>query len=117
MRRSTTSAATERPLLGLLLLVELIAAVAFIAWPVAAPPAPVAAAPAAMSAPGATTTPVTLPDSRTATVMAVGGGNTAGLTPRLGADLGGEAAAVTGFWGDDWPRHIDIVIAANDDEF
>jgi hypothetical protein len=117
MHRSTTSAATDRPLLGLLLIVELIAAAALIAWPSAAPSAPPAAAPVAVSAPGATTTSMPLPDGRTATVIALGGDRTAGLVSRIDAELGGATAAVSDFWGDDWPRHVDIVIAATDQEF
>jgi hypothetical protein len=117
MRRSTTSAATDRPLLGLLLLVELIAAVAFVAWPSAAPSAPPVAAPVATSTPTASTTSATLPDGRTATVLALNGTDAAGLASRIGRELGGATAAVTDFWGDDWPRRIDIVIAATDEEF
>jgi hypothetical protein len=117
MRRFTTSAVTERPLLGLLLLVELTAAGAIIAWPTAAPSAPPVAAPVAVSTPGASTTSMSLPDGRTVTVMALSGARGAGLASRIGAELGGATAAVTDFWGDDWPRHVDIVIAATDEEF
>lgn len=120
MRRFTTFAATDRPLLGLLLLGELIAAVAVIAWSAAAPSAPPVAAPVAVSTPGASsasTKSVTLPDGRTVTVVALSGARAAGLVSRIVAELGGATAAVTDFWGDDWPRHVDIVIAATDEEF
>lgn len=121
MHPSTTSAATRRPLLGLLLLVELIAAAALIARPSAAPspqaPTP-APAPVAVSAPSASAKPVPLPDGRTATVIALGGDDATGaLVPRIGAELSGATAAVTDFWGDGWPRHVDIVVAATDQEF
>jgi hypothetical protein len=117
MRRSTTSVATDRPLLGLLLLVELIAAVALIAWPDAVPSAPPVAAPVAVSTPAASTMSATLPDGRTATVLALNGTKAAGLASRIRTELGSAAVAVTDFWGDDWARRVDIVIAATDEEF
>jgi hypothetical protein len=116
MRRFTTFAGTERPLLGLLL-VELIAACAFIMWPAAEPSALPVAASVAVSTPGASTSSTSLPDGRTVMVMALSGARAAGLASRIGAELDGATAAVTNFWGDDWPRHIDIVIAATDEEF
>jgi len=119
MRRSTTSVATERTSLLLLLLVELLAAVAFVAQPtvrpVAAPPAVNTPAAALPSPPPVKS--VTMPDGRTATVSTLGGARTADLAARIIAELGGATAAVTGFWGDDWPRTIDIVIAGTDEEF
>jgi hypothetical protein len=95
----------------------MIAAVAFIAWPATAPSAPQVAAPAAVSTPTALTTSTTLPGGRTATVMALNGTRAAGLASRIRTELGTAAAAVTDFWGDDWPRRVDIVIAATDEEF
>lgn len=123
MRRSTTSAVTERPLLGLLLLVELIVAVALVARPFdgvaspagdAGPPVPTRASFDVQSAP---TNPLMLRDGRTATLMALGGAQTAELVGRITAELDGAADAVSVFWGEDWPRNVVVVLTASDEEF
>jgi hypothetical protein len=107
----------------LLLLVDLIAAVALVGRLAAAPSAPSAATSAPsveVSTPAASTTSVksvTLPDGRTLEVVSLGGAKTAALASRISAEMGDATAAVTGFWGDDWPRRINIVIAATDEEF
>jgi hypothetical protein len=116
MRRSTTSAGTERPFLGILLLVELTVAVALLARPEATaaphPPPPVAS-----STPASTSQTVILRDGRTATLIPLGGARSAGLTARIAAELDSAAEAVTAFWGDGWRRDIVIVAAGTDEEF
>ena len=116
MRRSTTSAGTERPFLGILLLVELIVAVALLARP-AATVAPHAPPPVASSTPAPTSQTLVLRDGRTATLIPLGGVRSAGLTARIAAELDSAAEAVTAFWGDGWRRDVVIVAAGTDEEF
>jgi hypothetical protein len=116
MRRSTTSAGTNRPLLGILLLVELIVAVVLLARP-AAPAAPQALPPVASSAPSLASQALTLRDGRTATLMPLGGSPSAGLAARIAAELDGAAQAVTAFWGEGWRHDIVIVTTGTDEEF
>jgi hypothetical protein len=122
MRRSTTSVVTERGRLGLLLLVELVAAVVVLIAHPFTPTAPAdQAAPAATRAsldvPTAPTDPLTLTDGRTVSLMALGGAQTADLEARIWAELDGAADAVTAFWGSDWPRNVSIVLTGTDEEF
>jgi hypothetical protein len=119
MPRSTTSAGTERPFLGLLLLVELIVAVALL-WhsqTTQATPAAVAPSPVASSTPALTSQTLTLRDGRTATLLPLGGARSSGLIARIAAELDSATEAVTAFWGDDWRRDIEIVAAGTDEEF
>jgi hypothetical protein len=116
MRRSTTSAGTERPFLGILLLVELTVAVALLARP-AATVAPHAPPPVASSTPAPTSHALILRDGRTATLIPLGGARSAGLIARITAELDSAAEAVTAFWGEDWRRDIEIVAAGTDEEF
>ncbi|MDT5189418.1 MAG: hypothetical protein QOI28_1669 [Mycobacterium sp.] len=116
MRRSTTSAGTDRPFLGILLLVELIAAVALLARP-APMVAPNASPPLASNTPAPTSQTLTLRDGRTATLIPLGGARSAGLTARIAAELDSAAEAVTAFWGEGWRRDIVIVAASTDEEF
>jgi hypothetical protein len=120
MRRFTTSAVTERPLVGLLLLAELAAAVVLIARPFDVAPeksGPPAATHASLDVPTAPTDPLTLRDGRTVSLMALGGAQTADLESRVWGELDGAADAVTAFWGDDWPRNIVVVLTRTDEEF
>jgi hypothetical protein len=120
MRRFTTSAGTDRPLLGILLLVELIVAVALLAHPAvtAATGAPPSASSAqSSSAPSSTSRTLTLHDGRTATLIPLGGAQSADLIDRIAAELDSATAAVTAFWGEDWRRDIVIVVAGTDEEF
>ena len=121
MRRSTTSVATERfarPLLGLLLVVELIVAVALLGRSVdapAAPPAPTSTVPGTPTvAPG---TALVLRDGRTAELLVLSGNRGAELAARITAELDAAADAVTAFWGDDWPRHVVLVLTGTDEQF
>lgn len=47
----------------------------------------------------------------------LGGGRTDALLARVRADLPGAVAAVDSFWGDDWPRQIDVVATGTEAEF
>ena len=121
MRRSTTSVATERsarPLLGLLLVVELIVAVALLGRSVDAPaasPAPASTVPGTpTAAPG---TALVLRDGRTAELLVLSGNRGAELAARIRAELDAAADAVTAFWGDDWPRHVVLVLTGTDEQF
>ncbi|OBB28807.1 peptidase [Mycolicibacterium peregrinum] len=128
MRRSTTSVGTEnsdsgfalnarRRLLAAVLLVELALATVLL-WR-SAPPAPQAAPPppAASVPPPEPVTSMVLPDGRTALLLALGGSQSSALLDRLGPELGAAAAAVTAFWGPDWPRDIEIAVAGSDEQF
>jgi hypothetical protein len=128
MRRSTTSVVTERlserRRLGLLLLVELVAAAVLIAHPFApfstvrpAEASPPSATHAALDVPTAPTDPLTLTDGRTVSLVALGGAQTADLEARIWAELDGAADAVTAFWGNDWQRNISVVLTGTDEEF
>jgi hypothetical protein len=119
MPRFTTSAGTERRFLGFLLVAELVLAGVLIAWPSTTSAVP-AAVPASSVAPGVPLDPTNtraLKDGRTATLMSLGGAATQELTERIADELDGAVAAVTAFWGDDWPRHVLIVAAGTDREF
>lgn len=119
MRRFTTSAVTERPFLGTLLLAELVLGGALIAWPTSTAAVPVAApsVSVAPAAPSNVTTSRALRDGRTVTLMSLGGADTKQLTDRIASELDGAADAVTAFWGEDWPRQVLIVAAGTDQDF
>jgi hypothetical protein len=142
MRRSTTSVATEksvgierpdsgagftltlhRRLLVAVLLVELAMATALL-W--RSSPVPPSSPPPAASSniTGVPAVPqpdpvtvLALPDGRTARLLALGGPQSQALLSRLGSELGEAAATVTAFWGPDWPRDIEIVVAGSDQQF
>jgi hypothetical protein len=125
MRRSTTSAGTDasrtlgRRRLGSVLAAELICAVFVVAGPSAAPTGPAVAAPAPFTASvtdsSAQSRVLTTPDGRTAELVDLG--TAAGRLDRIAAELPGATAAVDGFWGEQWTRQIQIVIAGTDDQF
>jgi hypothetical protein len=122
MRRSTTSAGTDRPLLGALLLVEFFVAVALLAHPAVtaateAPSPPIASSAPSSSPPTSMSRTLTLRDGRTATLIPLGGAQSARLVGRIAAELDSAIAAVTAFWGDDWRRDIVIVATGTDAEF
>lgn len=99
MRRSTTSAATEPRrllaiLLGLALIVELVTAAALLNRPTAEAPS----------------TPAH-------TMRLVDRGGQSGLPGRIAAELPGAVAAVSAFWGDDWPPEVLIVTTGSDADF
>ncbi|MDX1873497.1 peptidase [Mycolicibacterium sp. 120266] len=58
-----------------------------------------------------------LPDGRTARLRSLGGPRTQPLLDRIAAELGDAAAAVTAFWGPDWPRDIVVVATETDQQF
>jgi len=117
MRRSTTSAATDRRRLAAILVTELICAVLLIGRPQAPPANPVVAAPASLTTPTAASTTETLDDGRTVHLVGLGGAHTAPLLARIAAQMNDAARAVTAFWGPDWPRDVVIVAAGSDAEF
>jgi hypothetical protein len=117
MRRSTTSAATDRRRLAALLVTELICAVLLVGRPEAAPAGPTIATPASLTTPAAPSTTETLRDGRTVRLVGLGGQHTAPLLARIAAQSDDAAQAVTAFWGPDWPREVLIVAAASDEQF
>ncbi len=135
MRRSTTSAGTEgtqksgsgtalsarRRLLAALLLVELAVAAALL-WKSGPGPSPPQAVPPGITTVSAVPAPdrvtaLVLPDGRTARLLALGGSQSSALLQRLPAELPDAVAAVTEFWGPDWPRDIEIAVAGSDQQF
>jgi hypothetical protein len=117
MRRSTTSAATDRRRLGAVLVTELICALLLVGSPQAAPADPVVAAPASLTTPTAASTTETLNDGRTVHLVGLGGAHTAPLLARIAAEMNDAAQAVTAFWGPDWTSDVVIVAAGSDAEF
>lgn len=129
MRRSTTFVGTEnsdsgftlnarRRLLVAVLLLEL-ALAAVLLWKSAAPPSSLSAVPSSVTnapAPEPVTS-IALPDGRTVLLLALGGPQSSELLGRLEPELGTAAAAVTAFWGPDWPRNIEIAVAGSDQQF
>jgi hypothetical protein len=101
MLRSTTSGATEHPLrrllvaaVGLALIVEVLTAATLLSQPLAPPPA----APAH-------------------TMRLIDRGGPSELPGRIAAEIPGAVAAVSAFWGDDWPREIVVVTTGTDADF
>ena len=128
MRRSTTSAVTDRRRssaaharsrkgLSALLVTELICALLLVGRPQAQPAHPVIAAPASLTTPTASSSIETLDDGRTVHLVGLGGARTAPLLARIGSEMNDAARAVTAFWGADWPHDVVIVAAGTDAEF
>ena len=117
MRRSTTSAATDRRRLAAILIVELICGLLLVGRPQAEPAHPVVAAPASLTTPTAASTSEMLDDGRVVHLVGLDGARTAPLLARIGAEMNTAAQAVTAFWGPDWPRDLVIVAAGSDAEF
>jgi hypothetical protein len=119
MRRSTTSAATDRRrrAVGALLVTELICALLLVGRPQTEPAQPVVAAPASLTTPTAASTTETLDDGRAVHLVGLGGARTAPLLARIAAEMNDAARAVTGFWGPDWPHDVVIVATGTDAEF
>jgi len=117
MRRSITSAGTDRRRLAALLVTELICALLLVGRPHPAPAGPVVAAPASVTTPTAASTTENLDDGRTVHLVGLGGAHTAPLLTRIAAQMNDAANAVTAFWGPDWPRDVVVVAAASDAEF
>jgi hypothetical protein len=69
-----------------------------------------------LTTPAAASTTQILRDGRLVHLTALGG-RTADLLTRIGSEMDGAVAAVTAFWGDDWPREVNIVAAASDEQF
>lgn len=124
MRRSTTSAGTDRraahakrkKILCAFLIAELICALLLLGR-FDTPSGPVMATPASLTTPSAASASQTLPDGRTVRLVGLGGQRTSALLARIATEIDGAAAAVTAFWGADWPSDIVVVAAANPDQF
>ncbi|HEX2285203.1 MAG TPA: peptidase, partial [Mycobacterium sp.] len=121
MRRSTTSVVTDRRRLdrrrlAALLVTELICALLLVGR-TEAPSGPTIATPASVTTPTAASTTQSLSDGRTAHFADLGGPRTAPLLSRVAAEMDDAAAAVTAFWGPEWPRDIYIVAAGSDEQF
>lgn len=123
MRRSTTSAGTDRrrsrARLAALLITELICALLLVgrsdvpSGPMLATPA----APVSLTTPTAAAAVEKLSDGRTARLIGLGGQRTERLLSRIAAEVDDAALAVTAFWGPDWPREVVIVAAATEEQF
>lgn len=123
MRRSTTSAGTDRrrsrARLAALLITELICALLLVgrsdvpSGPMLATPA----APVSLTTPTAAAAVEKLSDGRTARLIGLGGQRTERLLSRIAAEIDDAALAVTAFWGPDWPREVVIVAAATEEQF
>src|SRR5690242_6240792 len=98
MRRSTTSAATDRRRLAAILITELICGLLLVGRPQAEPSHPVVAAPASLTSPTAASATQTLDDGRTVHLVGMGGARTSSLLARVGAEMNDAAQAVTAFW-------------------
>ncbi len=124
MRRSTTSAGTDRraaharsrKTLCAFLIAELICALLLLGRFDTAS-GPVVATPASVTTPSAASASQTLRDGRTVQLVGLGGSHTTRLLSRIAAEIDDAAVAVTAFWGADWPRDIVVVAAATAEQF
>src|SRR5689334_15836016 len=67
--------------------------------------------------PNSTSTPLELAEGRTVHFLGLGNGMTGRLLTRIAAEIDGAVAAVTDFWGDDWPRDVVIAAAGSNAQF
>ena len=106
----------------------MISAVLVLGGPQSAPAGPALAAPVldavpSPAVPGAAPTPALSPriidiaDGRTAHLVDLGAADGGVLLDRIAAELPTASAAVTGFWGPDWPRSVTIVVAGTGEQF
>ncbi|MGV0717292.1 peptidase [Mycolicibacterium sp. XJ662] len=124
MRRSTTSAATDRlavharsrKTLFAVLLAELLSALLLVGR-FDTPSGPVLATPASVTTPTTASSSQVLRDGRTVQLVGMGGQQTTRLLSRIAAEMDDAAAAVTAFWGPNWPRDIVVVAAGTDEQF
>jgi hypothetical protein len=116
MPRSTTFAGTERVFLGLLLVIELIVAVALVGRSSPAAPTPDAAVAPPTPSEAATSTS-TVSDGRVVELVSLGGPATRPLLDRVSRAMDDAVGAVTAFWGPEWPRKIVVVATASDEQF
>ncbi|WP_416276425.1 peptidase [Mycolicibacterium sp. J2] len=115
-RRSTTSVATDLARVALPLV--LTALLAGCQQPGTAPtPAHSTSPVTSSSVESAQTRSLPLPDGRTAHLRSLGGPRTQPLLDRIAGELGDAAAAVTAFWGPDWPRDIVVIATETDQQF
>jgi len=97
------------------LVAELMLAIALLGRPAASPPSPSATT----TTNSTTTAPATLTvgDGRTIRLVGLGGARTAELLTRIAGQVGGAVDAVTTFWGTAWQHDIVIVAAGSDAQF
>lgn len=81
------------------------------------PPAPTVATPASLTTPAAESRIETLSDGRTVRLIGLPGPRAGQLPSRIAAEMDGAAAAVTAFWGPQWPREVVIAVAGTDAQF
>ncbi len=79
---------------------------------VATPPTP-----ASLATPTAASRVHALGDGRVVRLMNLGGPRTEGLVSRIEAEMDAASAAVTAFWGPDWPREVVIAVAGTGAQF
>lgn len=95
-------------------------AVFLVAGPGSAPSGPVLAEPtgvATQSTPSPAPMTVPMPGGRSATLIDLGAPDGEVLLTRLVTELPAATEAVTGFWGPDWPRAVEIVVAGSAEQF
>jgi hypothetical protein len=116
MRRSITSAATDRRRLAAVLIAELVCALLLVGTAEPAPEGPAVATQASHTTAAAPSASQTLHDGRSVRLIGLGTA-TRPLLTRISSELHGASDAVTAFWGPDWPRDIVIVAAGTDEQF
>ncbi|TRW79173.1 peptidase [Mycolicibacterium sp. 018/SC-01/001] len=125
MRRSTTSAATDRARsrrrVAALLGAEALCAALLIggAYPAAPGPPALAATPppsTEIAAPSPPLRTLITPDGRRVQLIDLGGG-AASLLDRVAAELPSAEHTVSAFWGPAWSRDIPIVVAGSPEQF
>ena len=80
------------------------------------PAGPVVAAPSTLVAPSVPSS-VTMPDGRAAQLINLGAPGGDVLLHRIATELPGAAAAVTAFWGPQWPREVLVAVAGTQNQF
>ena len=68
-------------------------------------------------APAPALTALTTPDGRTAALIDLGAPGGDVLLERIASELPAATEAVTSFWGPQWPREVEIVVAGTADQF
>ncbi|BBX16020.1 peptidase [Mycolicibacterium duvalii] len=106
--------------MGAVLGAELVCAVFLVAGPGDARSGPVLAEPTGfaattMSSPAPAT--LTMPGGRSAMLIDLGAPSGHALLARIAAELPAAAAAVSDFWGPQWPRTVEIVVAGTAEQF
>lgn len=106
-----------RQRLGALLGAELICALLLIGGPQPAPSGPALAASTPAFAPAPSPRTVSTPDGRSTHLIDLGAPGGAELLDRVAAEMPAATAAVTDFWGPQWPLDITVVVAGSAQQF